>query len=216
MQRFFRSSLLAACAALAALPGCNRDGRDATNTSAPAAATHLTRAPVSSPPVAPAAVGPVQEAEWFALQPRDWEPARTFNEDVERLNDNDPRAVEALARLREAWANAPVEPAMDGARIRIGGFIIPLDSDYGAVTELLLVPYYGACIHAPPPPANQVIHIFLREPLRNLKMMDAVHVIGTLRLARNRSPDNVAGLIETVGYEMTAEAVVPYFPEAGN
>jgi hypothetical protein len=169
-----------------------------------------------APPAAPAAAGPVQEAEWFALQPRDWEPARTFNEDVERLNDNDPRAVEALAKLREAWANAPVEPAMDGARIRIGGFIIPLDSDYGAVTELLLVPYYGACIHAPPPPANQVIHIFLREPLRNLKMMDAVHVIGTLRLARNRSPDNVAGLIETVGYEMTAEAVVPYFPKAGN
>jgi hypothetical protein len=105
MTRFFRSSL-AACAALAALPGCNRDGRDAPGASAPAGAPHVIRAAAPAPPAAPAAAGPVQEAEWFALQPRDWEPARTFNEDVERLNDNDPRAVEALARLREAWANA--------------------------------------------------------------------------------------------------------------
>ena len=216
MRRFFRSGLLVACAALATLTGCNRDQQGAKGAPASAGAPQVARASAPSPPAAPMATGPVQEVEWFALQPRDWEPARTFNEDVERLSDNDPRAVKALARLREAWANAPVEPAVDGSRIRIGGFIIPLDSDYGAVTELLLVPYYGACIHAPPPPANQVIHIFLREPLRDLKMMDAVHVIGTLRLARNRSPDNVAGLIETIGYEMTAEAVVPYSPDTNN
>lgn len=212
MRPLLQSSLLL-CAALAALSGCQRDAPDADG--APAA-----QAPPSANQLAPAAptapapgAGPVHEAEWFALLPADWEPARTFSEDVESLNDNDPRALAALAKLRAAWANAPVEPAMDGARIRIGGFIIPLDTDYGAVSELLLVPYFGACIHAPPPPANQVIHVFLRAPRRDLKMMDAVHISGTLRLARNRSPDNVAGLIETVGYEMTAEQIVPYRPE---
>lgn len=168
-------------------------------------------APQATSVTAPAAApGPVQETEWYALMPADWEPAGKFMEDVERLEDNDPRAIAALEQLQAAWANAPVEPAMDGARIRIGGFIIPLDSDHGAVTELLLVPYFGACIHAPPPPANQVIHVFLREPLRDMKMMDPVHVSGTLRLARDASPDNAAGLIETVGYELAAESIVPF------
>lgn len=165
------------------------------------------------PAAAPAPAGPVVDTEWFALTPRDWEPGKTFADDVAELGDDDPRAIAALERLRAAWADAPVEPSMDGARIRIGGFIIPLDSDHGAVTELLLVPYFGACIHAPPPPANQVIHVFLRTPLRALRMMDAVHVSGTLRLARERSPDNVAGLVDIVGYELDAEGIVPYVPE---
>jgi len=214
-----RSHLLLGCALVAAaVAGCQRD-RPAPGAAAgdapQAAPRHATAssAATATAVATPPATGPLHEAEWFALLPKDWEPAHTFNEDVESLSDNDPRAMAALEKLRAAWADAPVEPSMDGARIRIGGFIIPLDSDYGAVTELLLVPYFGACIHAPPPPANQVIHVFLRTPLRDLKMMDAVHVSGTLRLARNRSPDNVAGLIETVGYEMTAEAVVPYSPD---
>lgn len=204
MDRLRRRMLVAAAIALA---GCSRER--------PGAGVRPAQSQgASAPPAAePAPAAPVQEAEWYALLPKDWEPARTFNEDVESLSDNDPRAVEALARLQEAWANAPVEPGLDGARIRIGGFIIPLDTDYGAVSELLLVPYFGACIHAPPPPANQVIHVFLREPRRDLRMMDPVHVSGTLRLARNRSPDNVAGLIETVGYEMAADSVIPYVPD---
>lgn len=207
MDRSRRRMLVAAAIALA---GCSRER--------PGADLHpvQSQAATAAPAAAPAPAAPVQEAEWYALQPRDWEPARTFNEDVASLSDNDPRAVEALARLQQAWANAPVEPGMDGARIRIGGYIIPLDTDYGAVSELLLVPYFGACIHAPPPPANQVIHVFLPEPRRDLRMMDPVHVSGTLRLARDRSPDNVAGLIETVGYEMAAEAVVPYTPDTAN
>lgn len=168
--------------------------------------------PAAAASVAPAPDTPFVDTDWFALAPADWEPGKTFAEDVAELGDDDPRAIAALEKLQAAWAEAPVEPTMDGARIRIGGFIIPLDSDHGAVTEILLVPYFGACIHAPPPPANQVIHVFLRTPLRDMRMMDAVHVSGTLRLARERSPDNVAGLVETIGYEMDAEAIVPLDP----
>ena len=158
--------------------------------------------------VLPAA--PFEETDWFALVPGDWEPGKTFGADIASLGDNDPRAMDALVQLRAAWANAPVEPALDGARIRIGGFVIPLDTDNGAVTEFLLVPYFGACIHAPPPPANQVIHVFARQPQRNLTMMDPVYVSGTLRVARDKTPDSAAGLIDAIGYEMQLEAVAPY------
>lgn len=181
--------------------------RDNAARNAPTAATAPAR-PVPRPVALP--VAPFEETEWFALVPRDWDPGKTFGADIARLSDNDPRAIDALEKLRAAWANAPTEPAMNGARIRLGGFVIPLDTDNGAVTEFLLVPYFGACIHAPPPPANQVIHVFARQPLRHLTMMDPVYVSGTVRMARDKAPDSAAGLIETIGYEMDLEAVTPY------
>jgi hypothetical protein len=113
---------LTACAALAV-----RSHRDQVHTApAPSAAAP---APAALP------VAPFEETDWFALVPRDWEPGKTFGADIARLGDNDPRAIDALEKLRAAWADAPVEPAMDGARIKIGGFVIPLDLDNGAATE---------------------------------------------------------------------------------
>jgi len=192
-----------ACAALAV-----RSHRAQVHTApAPSAAAPAPAAPAALP------VAPFEETDWFALVPGDWEPGKTFGADIARLGDNDPRAIDALEKLRASWADAPVEPAMDGARIKIGGFVIPLDLDNGAATEFLLVPYFGACIHAPPPPANQVIHVFARQPVRNLTMMDPVYVSGTVRLARNKTPDSAAGLIDAIGYEMDLAAVAPYKPD---
>lgn len=188
-------------------------GRDHAVAAAAAEAGHAGSARAatgnSGPHPAPAQAAAV-ETDWFALVPRDWEPEQQFNADMAGLSDQDPRARAALARLRAAWAEAPVEPLMDKLRIRIAGYVIPLDSENGAVSELLLVPYFGACIHAPPPPANQVIRVNLAEPVRKLRMMDAVWVTGTLRVARNRQPDTLGGLIEAVGYDMVAEQVTPY------
>jgi hypothetical protein len=147
-------------------------------------------APVAAPPA------PFTETDWFALVPRDWEPGKTFSADMARLSDE--------------WAHAPVDPSLDNTRIRIAGFMIPLDTDNGVVHEFLIVPYFGACIHAPPPPANQVIHAFARHPLHDVRMMDPVYVSGTLRIARDQTPDSAAGLIDVIGYEMQAEAVTPY------
>lgn len=157
-----------------------------------------------------AQTGPVADTEWSDLLPPNWAPARTFGDDVARLNDDDPRAMDALVKLREAWANAPAEPAMDGRRIRIGGYIVPLDSERGAVTEFLLVPYFGACIHAPPPPANQAIHVIPQHPVSGITMLEPVLVSGTLRLARDRSQASAAELTDAIGYAMRAQTVVPY------
>ena len=46
-----------------------------------------------------------------------------------------------------------------GTRVRIPGFVVPLEDNSRRVTEFLLVPNGQACIHVPPPPPNQMVHI---------------------------------------------------------
>ena len=76
-----------------------------------------------------------------------------------------------------------------GTSIKIPGFAVPLvedeDPDEGGfeyVKEFLLVPVYGMCIHVPPPPPNQVIHIILEKPVHFETLLYAVWVIGILEI----------------------------------
>lgn len=48
---------------------------------------------------------------------------------------------------------------LDGEVVRVAGFVVPLDDLATGAAEFLLVPYYGACIHTPPPPPNQMVHV---------------------------------------------------------
>jgi hypothetical protein len=69
------------------------------------------------------------------------------------------------------------------------------------------VPYFGACIHTPPPPANQIVHVLPKAGMK-LKSMDVVWVDGTLKAQRGDSYMGVSG------YRMDAEAVTPYVEKA--
>jgi hypothetical protein len=108
--------------------------------------------------------------------------------------------------MREAWDKAPSNPAMEGATIRIPGYLVPLEDTKAGMKEFLLVPYFGACIHSPPPPANQIIHVLPKTPAQGLRSMDAVWVSGTMKLVRS---DTSMG---TSGYRMEAVLVEPYAP----
>lgn len=58
-------------------------------------------------------------------------------------------------------------PELDGRLVRLPGFIVPLDyEDRETVSEFLFVPYYGACIHTPPPPPNQIVYVIGKAKLR--------------------------------------------------
>ena len=82
-----------------------------------------------------------REIDWEALIPPAWDPKRALaGLDLSKLNDNDPEANEALARLRSSWAAAPLAESMNNARIRIAGFVVPLEYVGDKVTEFLLVP----------------------------------------------------------------------------
>lgn len=67
---------------------------------------------------------------------------------------------DTLAQLDFKTGEAGAElSALDGKRVKVPGFIVPLDlNEKNLVNEALLVPYFGACIHVPPPPPNQMVY----------------------------------------------------------
>jgi hypothetical protein len=141
-----------------------------------------------------AAKAAFREISWDDLIPADWNPEGMFEElDLETLGDNDPRAIELMQKLREAWDRAPVVAGMDGQRVRIPGFVVPLETDGKTIREFLLVPYFGACIHVPPPPANQLIHVMPDKPVPDKWNMVPVWVNGILTVARFDSELGNAG-----------------------
>ncbi len=134
------------------LAGCGGSSEDH---SAPSGAG-LTEAELALEPPGDMADG--IELSWDDLIPADWQPETLMEEyDAENLSDDDPRALELMDKLKALWAEAPVVEALDGRQVRLPGFVVPLEIDANNIREFLLVPYFGACIHVPPPPANQTI-----------------------------------------------------------
>tara|TARA_A100001011_G_scaffold281072_2_gene291053 strand:- start:374 stop:979 length:606 start_codon:yes stop_codon:yes gene_type:complete len=73
-----------------------------------------------------------------------------------------------LARYQKALVSKDVKPGMNGMLIRLPGFVVPLEFDgQQVITQFFLVPYFGACLHMPPPPPNQIV--FVRYP-KGLKL----------------------------------------------
>ena len=103
------------------------------------------------------------------------------------------RAMEVLQRIREEWDRAPVVERLAGERVRIPGFLVPLETNGEQISEFLLVPYFGACVHVPPPPANQIVHVKAAIPAKGLRSMDTVWITGTLRTERRDTDMGVSG-----------------------
>lgn len=153
--------------------------------------------------------GGYRELKWEALVPKDWNPARQFRDlDLAKLQDGDPRADEALARIRRMWDAAPVEASLDGQRVRIAGFAVPLERSGEQVREFLLVPYFGACIHTPPPPANQIVHVILKGFGKKLQTFETVSVGGVLETRFSPAANDLG--LGNAGYRMRGEEIAPY------
>lgn len=174
-------------------------------TTATAAATSASQPIGGSGISKPAPAGTFREIKWDDLVPKDWDPLKQFkNINFSLMNDSDPRANEMLKRMRETWDNAPTNNDMDGVSVRIPGYLVPLEETKAGMKEFLLVPYFGACIHTPPPPANQIIHVKAEKPPKGFHSMDTVWVSGTLKTLRS---DSYMG---ASGYRMDAMVVEPY------
>jgi hypothetical protein len=142
--------------------------------------------------------------DWDALLPADFQPESLFEGiDLDKLQDWDPRAKGLMDKLRALWSQAPVVEKLDGQRIRLPGFVVPVEAAGERVRSFLLVPYYGACIHVPPPPANQTVYVRLNKEMR-LRYFDAVWVAGTMRVERASTE------LADAGYTLLADTVVPY------
>ena len=90
---------------------------------------------------------------------------------------------------------------LNGKRVKIGGYVVPLDFDATSIKEFLLVPFVGACIHVPPPPANQIIYVTYARGLEVTRPFDPVAVTGPIR-----AETAFTGLADA-GYSIDAEVV---------
>jgi uncharacterized protein len=200
-RAFTRLSMLLAGAGLAAATWAAEPAPKDTTASNPLGGKAAPAAPAAAAKGAP---GQPRQITWEELVPKDWDPAKEFKGmDLSSLNDGDPRANELLMKMQEVSNNAPTNPAMNGAEIKIPGFIVPLEEAKGEVTEFLLVPYFGACIHTPPPPANQILHVVTPKGAK-FRAMDTVWVTGKLQTLRNDSMMGVSG------YHVNATSVTKY------
>lgn len=107
-----------------------------------------------------------------------------------------------------------VVPDLDNASVVMPGFILPLEYAGTKVTEFLLVPWVGACIHAPPPPANQIVHVVVgkKMAMESKKLFEPVSVTGTLftkRMSKSLFLKDGSSDIN-IGYSMQASMVEPY------
>jgi hypothetical protein len=65
---------------------------------------------------------------------------------------------EIVMNQRKLAASEP-NPDLLGKSVRLPGYLLPLEMVDQKAVEFLLVPTVGACIHTPPPPANQMVFV---------------------------------------------------------
>lgn len=148
-----------------------------------------------------------RELTWTEMIPADAPPAAT----------TPPPPMHDMAKLADALANesgpaatqqssaAPVVKALDGQLIKLPGYIVPLDvTEEGRVTEFLLVPYYGACIHVPPPPPNQIVHVKTELGVLMDSLFQPFWVEGPLKVEATNTD------LAEAGYQMDASKIYPY------
>lgn len=147
---------------------------------------------------------------WDMLTPPDWDAMALLKDiDLSKMQDNDPRAFDLLKEVREQWNNAPVIKSWDGHSVSLNGYLVPLDGNAEQIKEFLLVPYFGACIHSPPPPSNQIIHVYvIGQPLPLANLDAYVTVSGILNVAHSNTA------LGATGYQMQADIVKKMIDEA--
>jgi uncharacterized protein len=101
--------------------------------------------------------------------------------------------------------NAPVNPELEGKQVKIPGFIVPLDvAKDGTVSEFFLVPYFGACIHVPPPPPNQIVYVTASKGIALDSIYEAYWITGTMKM------QNKSTRLGAAAYSLTADKVEVY------
>ena len=98
-----------------------------------------------------------------------------------------------------------VRPELNDQAVSIPGFIVPIEvNDENAITEFFLVPYFGACIHVPPPPPNQIIFVRYNKGLQIDVIWMPFQIKGTL------FTEMVENDMAVSAYTLTADDVAEY------
>jgi hypothetical protein len=158
-------------------------------------------------PLNASSVEPAQEITWEDMVPPEFSAENMVEKysEIKKLGRDHPRSKQIEKELEKFWDESAIVESLDGKRVKLPGFVVPLEGDGRALSEFLLVPYAGACIHVPPPPANQSVYVNIPEgDTQEHNVFDAVWVIGTMS-AKPFTTD-----FTTAGYQIKAEEIKPY------
>lgn len=147
----------------------------------------------------------VRELQWSDLLPADAPPPPPpmAIHDMSQLADV--LAAENGPAAAQQSPAAPVVKALDGIQAKLPGYIVPLDmSEEGRVIEFLLVPYFGACIHVPPPPSNQIVHATSELGVKVDELYQPFWIEGLLRV------EHASSELAEAGYRMDAQKIYFY------
>lgn len=109
-------------------------------------------------------------------------------------------------RYQQALISKRVRPEYDQRKVKIPGYIVPLSFDDNMViNEFFLVPFFGACIHVPPPPPNQMIYISYKKGLTLESLYDPFFIEGTIVIKEHKTDE-----MGTASYSLNVDKVYPY------
>ncbi len=134
----------------------------------------------------------------------DWDDLRPEGETVI------PRALRSLidhngpSLSSQQPASSGVRTEWNGKIVRLPGFIVPIDHVGTAVSAFILVPFAGACVHVPPPPANQLVFVTTPEPYESKGLFEPVHVTGMFGISA------MSTQLAQIGYALSAEKIEPF------
>lgn len=129
------------------------------------------------------------------------------------IPDGQPKIPPSLRNLmpHDETAMASRQPMSQGVRtdwngqiVRLPGFIVPIDYSGTGVIAFILVPFVGACVHVPPPPANQLVFVTSEKPYDSTGLYEAVNVIGMFGTASTSTQ------LADIAYALSADRIVPY------
>ncbi len=138
-----------------------------------------------------------QELDWLQMLPAD-ELQALENGDVPEVDHRGNKAMPQYGTFRTV-------PEVLDRPVRLPGYVVPLENDaQGQLRSFLFVPYYGACIHVPPPPPNQIVYVQLDKAIAMPDMYSALYLSGTL--VAEHFDDALAGS----AYRMQSASLKPY------
>lgn len=119
--------------------------------------------------------------------------------DVQGLIDHSDDSLSAQQPL-----SSGVRSDWNGQVVSLPGFIVPIDFSGTGVTAFILVPYVGACVHVPPPPANQLVFVTTSEPYESSGLFEAVTVVGMF------GTSSLSTQLADIAYALSADSIEPY------
>jgi len=143
------------------------------------------------------------------------EDAREAEKNLRRAGiDIDGLIVKARAADAELYRiDQMVNASLDEQFIRMPGYVLPLEYAGSKVTEFLLVPFVGACIHVPPPPPNQIVHVKVKDGFEDTGIFTPVYVTGRMTAGGgiSKSVFLTDGKVNvSFGYGLQATAIEKY------